>query len=201
MLLFKSYDDIIIRKFNILENTLRICQIFLDHLNRWELCPKPSYTIQEITYDKDKMRRLLYYIEESNDFTDDLLRSIIDYYHVEFERKRIFQFISESNAYAHYNLRKFRGEREGMQGIFNEKKHVNEAIEEYNIYLNAPNVAKKRDYMYHTDERKKFTEDECRKFLEALNKYYDTPVNNRKIAKYIGKDIKPNHIRFIKAKY
>jgi len=32
-------------------------------------------------------------------------------------------------------------------------------------------------------------------------KYFDYTINNKKIAKYIGKNIKPNHVRYVKGSY
>ncbi len=34
-------------------------------------------------------------------------------------------------------------------------------------------------------------------FLKGLDKYFKEPINNKKIAKFVGKNIKPNHIRFL----
>ena len=48
---------------------------------------------------------------------------------------------------------------------------------------------------------KKWSNEEYKKFLEGLNKFYDLPINNKKIAKYMGPNYKPNHIRYIKGKY
>jgi len=184
----------------LLANTLKVLQVFIERTKRWELSIVPSLDIQDVTYDKFKMREFIMALEDSTDYTADMFQSLIDYYHVEFERKRLLEYIEGLYQYIAYTLKK-QPENPEMQAIFSDKKFTMTSIENYIHYFNAPHIAKKRSYIFHTTQRRKLTDDECRKFLEGLLKYYDTPVNNKKIARHIGPHIKPNHIRFIKGKY
>jgi hypothetical protein len=201
-MLFTEFEEIQENKLHLLSNTLKILQIFLEKTKRWELAIVPSLEIQDITYDRQKMKDLILTLEDSTDFNINILQTIIDFYHVEFERKKLLSYIEGLYQFTAYNLKKSKkNENPEMQAIFSEKKFVMSSIENYVNYFNAPHTAKKRSYVFHTTQRRKLTDDECKKFLEGLLKFYDTPVNNKKIAKHIGPHIKPNHIRFIKGKY
>lgn len=75
---------------------------------------------------------------------------------------------------------------------------MKEAVESYLEYLNCPTTLSKRSYIFHSNNKNIWPEENYKKFLEGLLKYFDFPVNNKRIAKHIGKNIKPNHVRFIK---
>jgi len=185
-----------------LSNALRICKIFMEKISKWELSIIPTLEAQDATFDNFKIRELIIKLDSSEFYSDEILESIIDYYHLEFEHRNVWQYIENLLQYKSYVLKEtIKTEKEEIQGAFSEKKFCLTSIENYQNYFNSPTMAKKRSYIFHTSHRKKFSTDECKKFLEGLHKYYDTPVNNKRIAKHIGPHIKPNHVRFIKGNY
>lgn len=200
--LFGANRDSRQRKFSLLNNALRVCKIFIEKIEKYELSIVPTLEAQDATFDNFKIRDLITKLDSFENYSDSVLESIIDYYHLEFEHKNIWQYMEGLLQYKSYALKKEgKAEKEEMQGVFSNKKFCMISIENYQDYFNSPTIAKKRSYIFHTSHRKKFNLDECKKFLEGLHKYYDTPVNNKKIAKHIGPHIKSNHIRFIKGQY
>jgi len=190
------------RKINLLLNCLRICKIFIEKIWKWELSVIPSLDVQDSTFDNFKIRELINKLDKTDDYSDDILETIIDYYHLEFEHKNIWQYMENALQYRSFVLKEpVKSENEEMQGTFSSKEFCLVSIENYQNYFDDPTIAKKRSYIFHTSHRKKFSSDECKKFLEGLHKFYDTPVNNKKIAKHIGPHIKSNHVRFIKNLY
>lgn len=179
--------------------------IFVEKLSKWELSVIPTLEAQDTTFDNFKIRELINRLDDSEFFSDNILESIIDYYHLEFEHRNILQYIEGLQQYRSYSLKSAtstaKADKEEMQGVFSDKKFCHFAMESYQNYFNSPTIAKKRSYIFHTSHRKKFSQEECKKFLEGLYKYFETPVNNKKIAKHIGPHIKSNHIRFIKGRY
>ena len=186
-----------------MNNTLRICRIFIEKIGKWELAIIPTLEVQDATFDNFKIRELITRLDDAFEYySDSILETIIDYYHLEFEHKNIYQYIEGLLQYRSFSLKTVpQSEKEEMQGVFSDKKFCAISIDNYQNYFNSPTVAKKRSYIFHTSHRRKFNQDECKKFLEGLHKFYDTPVNNKKIAKHIGPHIKANHIRFIKGNY
>jgi len=200
--LFGSDWDRKRRKFSLLSNALRVSKIFIEKISKWELSIIPTLDAQDATFDNFKIRDLIVKLDSFDYYSDDVLETIIDYYHLEFEHRNIWRYIENMLQYRSYALKETpRTEKEEMQGVFSDKKFCLNSIENYQNYFNSPTIAKKRSYIFHTSHRKKFTADECKRFLEGLHKYYDTPVNNKRIAKHIGPHIKPNHVRFLKGDY
>ncbi|CAK63227.1 unnamed protein product (macronuclear) [Paramecium tetraurelia] len=90
--------------------------------------------------------------------------------------------------------------KDGLLGLKSSMEQVNSAIDEYVNYINAPKTQQKRSYIYHSDNREEWKEEQYKQFLEGLHKYFEIVVNNKKIAKFMG-DVNPNHVRFIKGQY
>ena len=65
----------------------------------------------------------------------------------------------------------------------------------------APDMQEKRKYIFHTDDRLEWSDEQYFKFLQGLDKYYQDPINNKKIARFIDTAVRPNHVRYIKGQY
>ena len=86
-------------------------------------------------------------------------------------------------------------------GAFSDKCQIENSFEAYKHYIESPATMDQRSYMFHNENRKAWTEEEYKKFLIAFEKFMDQPVNNKKIAKFIGPQVDPNHVRFVKGAY
>jgi hypothetical protein len=69
-------------------------------------------------------------------------------------------------------------------------------FQQYNELMICPEMKEKRQYIFYTSDRIDLEDDQYRLFLKGLYKYFSEPINNKKIAKFVGKNIKPNHIRY-----
>lgn len=78
---------------------------------------------------------------------------------------------------------------------------TNQRVVCYKKYVNDPQSIRKRSYKFHSENSFKWTPAIFKKFLQGLSLYFDTPLNNRKIAKYMGPNIHPNHVRYVKGRF
>ena len=83
-------------------------------------------------------------------------------------------------------------------GVNSTAAHVEEAIPAYVEYVSSPESKKEREYMYYSGDKIPWNSEDYAKFEEALQVFKNSPMANRKIAKYMGKHIHPNHVRYAK---
>ena len=81
-------------------------------------------------------------------------------------------------------------------GVQSSAAHIEEAMKDYKEYINSEETKKKREYMYYSEEKPQWTPEDYEKFEQALEIYKDTPCANKRIAKYMGDHIHPNHVRY-----
>ncbi|EAS04074.2 hypothetical protein TTHERM_00531940 (macronuclear) [Tetrahymena thermophila SB210] len=86
-------------------------------------------------------------------------------------------------------------------GAFSSQEQIDNSIKQYKDYLSNPDTLKMRGYLYHNENRVKWTEEQYKKFLELYLKYMKYPVNNRRIASEMGNNVHQNHVRFEKQPY
>ncbi len=83
--------------------------------------------------------------------------------------------------------------------------HREEALDrvanKLNDFYNKPEEREKRKYRYFSDDRPEWTEQDYSKFYEALKIFNNESLANKKIAKFMGKHIDPNHVRFERQLY
>jgi len=60
---------------------------------------------------------------------------------------------------------------------------------------------KKRSYRYFSEDRPEWTEKDFERFYKAIEKFNNEPLANKRIAKYMGKHIDPNHVRYERQLY
>jgi len=85
---------------------------------------------------------------------------------------------------------------DSSESIFSSKTHIECAFSCYEEYNTSNETKKEREYMYYSEEKPRWTEEDYKKFEEGLKIFKDCPSANRKIAKYMGKHIHPNHVRY-----
>ena len=57
-----------------------------------------------------------------------------------------------------------------------------------------------RSYRYFNEERLQWTKEDYAKFEEAMDLYNSDQLANKKIAKFMGRHIDANHVRYERAK-
>ncbi len=75
---------------------------------------------------------------------------------------------------------------------------VNAAVEEYKTYVESPRTKQLLEYKYYSEEKRPWSREDYERFEEALQLFKSSPMANRKIAKYMGSHIQPNHVRYEK---
>jgi len=73
---------------------------------------------------------------------------------------------------------------------------IENVAERYFNQYNTENLKKKRSYRYFSDERKPWANQDYKRFYEGIKKFNNESLANKKIAKYMGKHIDPNHVRY-----
>ncbi|CAD8211184.1 unnamed protein product [Paramecium pentaurelia] len=137
------------------------------------------------------LAQLELYYDIPFDQYDDLLRVYKSYIEI--------VYTSKKDHFKEY-FGVLKSNKDGILGLKSSLEQVNSAIDEYLNYINAPKTQQKRSYIYHSDNREEWKEEQYKQFLEGLYKYFEIVVNNKKIAKFMG-DVNPNHVRFIKGQY
>lgn len=91
-------------------------------------------------------------------------------------------------------------------GWFPEKRErdpeaaLNRLSEQLLAYFNSPEQVKLRSYRYFNEERPQWTKEDYKKFEEAMDLYNNDQLANKKIAKFMGRHIDANHVRYERAK-
>jgi len=67
-------------------------------------------------------------------------------------------------------------------------------------YFNSPDQVQLRSYRYFNEERLQWTKEDYAKFEEAMDLYNSDQLANKKIAKFMGRHIDANHVRYERAK-
>jgi hypothetical protein len=65
----------------------------------------------------------------------------------------------------------------------------------------SPEEKLKRSYKYFSSERTEWNPEDYEKFYVALKKYNSEQLANKKIAKFMGPHIDPNHVRYERQLY
>lgn len=125
-------------------------------------------------------------------------KQLVDYYIKEIEQVKLNNL---SEHYLQFEELNAGHQKRGIVGYFDSLGKLEEIFEFYQQIINSPAMQKKREYRFHTESRGGWTPEMYQKFLEGLERYLDVPINNKKIAKFVGANARSNHVRFIKGKY
>jgi hypothetical protein len=192
---------------NLLYNVLTLSLIYLN--SKRSLCLSNSYNSQNFENSaitpSDSCSSLLFEALDSLENwgvyekpSAESCRQLVDYYIKEIEQVKL------SNLSEHYlQFEKINSEyqKRGIIGFFDSLDKLEEILEFYEQIINSPAMQKKREYCFHTENRGGWTTEMYQKFLDGLERYFDIPINNKKIAKFVGAHARSNHVRFIKGKY
>lgn len=209
-MILSSNSEIKRRQIRLIKHTLTLLQYFYDHLREYELVEGID-TADEISEAElntlNRSKDILLSLECYSRLEETDIKRALNYYHKTVEiwdlnRKR-------EQLLTYYNrkieTKKFSNsyDKESILGVDSgtDKHMINLAISSYNQYINDPQSVKKRSYKFHSEESFQWSVSQYQKFLEGLLKFYDTPVNNKKIAKFMGPCIKANHVRHVKGRY
>jgi hypothetical protein len=77
---------------------------------------------------------------------------------------------------------------------------LNQLSEQLLAYFNSPDQVQLRSYRYFNEDRPQWTKEDFAKFEEAMDLYNSDQLANKKIAKYMGRHIDANHVRYERAK-
>lgn len=125
-------------------------------------------------------------------------KQLADYYIKEIEQVKLNNL---SEHYLQFEQLNAGYHKRGIVGFFDSLEKLQEIFDFYQQIINSPAMQKKREYRFHTENRGGWTSEMYQKFLEGLERYLDVPINNKKIAKFVGANARSNHVRFIKGKY
>ena len=118
--------------------------------------------------------------------------------------KETSHFIHELHENSKENIKRRKRSADRINlGIFSspivEGEKIGDVMKEYTEgYYNLGQTRKKREYKFHSSERKEWSTSEWKRFYEGVKLY---PNNNSKIAKYMGSEIQSNHVRYEKSRF
>lgn len=109
------------------------------------------------------------------------------------------QLVSELECYI-WNQGKAPGLFSDLMFYKNED-NIERVCGKLNEIFESPEEKLKRSYKYFSSERTEWNPEDYEKFYEAIKKFNNEQLANKKIAKFMGPHIDPNHVRYERQLY
>lgn len=110
-----------------------------------------------------------------------------------------YQLVSELECYV-WNQKKRPGLFSELM-FFNEEDAIDQVASKILGIYESPEEKLKRSYKYFSKERTEWNPEDYEKFYVALKKFNNEQLANKKIAKFMGPHIDPNHVRYERQLY
>jgi hypothetical protein len=109
------------------------------------------------------------------------------------------QLVSELECYV-WNQGKAPGLFSDMM-FYKQDDNIERVCGKLNEIFESPEEKLKRSYKYFSSERTEWNPEDYEKFYEAIKKFNNEQLANKKIAKFMGPHIDPNHVRYERQLY